>query len=113
MSNIKETKEILDFVFALGNGVARAMEDGEIGFSDLMSFIEPMKKAGPALENAASALTELKNLDAAQLNELVEYSKNRLDLPNDQLEARIELALEAAARLYQVVQAFLSPDPSA
>ena len=43
MAGIQETKDVLAFVFSLGKATASALEDGDIGWSDAMDFIEPLK----------------------------------------------------------------------
>ena len=43
MAGIKETKEVLAFVFSLGKATAAALEDGDLSWSDALKFVEPLK----------------------------------------------------------------------
>ena len=51
MAGIKETKEVLAFVFSLGKATAAALEDGDLSWSDALKFVEPLKKIGPAIDD--------------------------------------------------------------
>jgi len=80
MAGIKETKEVLSFVFSLGKATASAVEDGDIGWSDAMKFIDPLKRLGPAIENIEDVLVELQDLDDEEFAELVQFAKDEFDL---------------------------------
>jgi hypothetical protein len=107
MAGIKESKEALDFVLSLASAVGKAVEDGEVSFGDVMHFVGPLRKAGDAFENGKGILPELKDLDAAERAELLALAKEKLDLPNDELEAMVEKGFDAVDKLYEVVMLFL------
>ena len=93
MSNLKETKEVLDFVISLGNALGESLEDGEISYSDIMNFWEPISSIADAIEGASEIPSEIAELSQEELADLVEYSKNKFDIPQESVEEIIEDSL--------------------
>ena len=111
MAGIKETKEVLAFVFSLGKATASAMEDGDLGWSDAMKFLDPLKKLAPALDNIEDVLVEVADIDPQEFAELVTFVREEFQLDeiipdNDDLEMYIEDALNAGVEMLKVVRMF-------
>ena len=108
MAGIQETKDVLAFVFSLGKATASALEDGAIGWSDAMDFIEPLKKLGPAIDNIEDVLVELQDLDDAEFEELVQFAKDEFGLEDlaDDTEAMVEEAINAGVEIVKIVRMF-------
>ena len=67
---IKETKEVLAFVFSLSNAIKVSLSDGDFDFWDAKNFVEPLKKIAPAVENIDEVLPELDDLEWDEIIEL-------------------------------------------
>jgi|TARA_B100001996_G_scaffold302153_2_gene242744 hypothetical protein len=108
MAGIQETKDVLAFVFSLGKATASALEDGDIGWSDAMDFIEPLKKLGPAIDNIEDVLVELQDLDDAEFAELVQYAKDEFGLADlaEDTEVMVEEAINAGVEIVKIVRMF-------
>ena len=111
MAGIKETKEVISFVFALGRATASAMEDGDLGWSDALKFMEPLKKLGPAIDNIEDVLVEVQDLDEEEFAELINFVRDEFalqELIEDQedIEMQVEDALNAGVELLKVVRMF-------
>ena len=71
---IKNTKEMLVFLFVLGKAVKEAKEnDGEISYMDAMLLMKVLPVMGPAVEDAGKIIDEVKDLDKEEADELVSY----------------------------------------
>ena len=108
MAGIKDTKEVLAFVFSLGRAISLATEDGDLGWSDALKFIEPMKKIGPAMDDIEDVLVELGDLDDTEFEQLVQFVKDefRVDDVVDDVEAAVEEALNAGVEIIKIVRLF-------
>jgi len=92
---IKETKEVLAFVFSLGNAIKVSLSDGDFDFWDAKNFVEPLKKIAPAVENIDEVLPELEDLSLDEVMELTKYSMTELGLGgNIDIDAEVEAAAE-------------------
>ena len=111
MAGIKETKDVLAFVFSLGKATASALEDGDIGWSDAMKFIEPLKRLGLAIENIEDVLVELQDLDDEEFIELVQFAKDEFQLHDivEDVEMHVEEAINAGVEIMKVVRLFNKP----
>ena len=77
---VKETKEVLAFVFSMTNAIKVSLADGDFDFWDAKNFVEPLKKIAPAVENIEEVLPELEDLSLDEVIELTKYSMTELDL---------------------------------
>ena len=107
---IEQTKELLDFIFALITAIKESTRDGDFTWSDGLNFIEPLKKIAPAIDDIEEVIPEVMDLDASEWHELVDYVQENYDLdtnPDDDsdLESRIEEALNAGVELLRLTQA--------
>ena len=106
---IEQTKELLDFIFALVQAIEESTKDGEFTWSDGLNFIEPLKKIAPAIDDIEEVIPEVMDLDASEWNELVDYVQANFDLDTDpeddtDVETKIEEALNAGVELLRLTQ---------
>ena len=76
---VKETKEVLAFVFSMTNAIKVSLADGDFDFWDAKNFVEPLKKIAPAVENIEEVLPELEDLSLDEVIELTKYSSIQLE----------------------------------
>ena len=111
MAGIKETKEVLAFVFSLGKATAAALEDGDLSWSDALKFVEPLKKIGPAIDDIEDVLVEVQDIDDEEFAELINYVRDEFDLSSitediEEIEMYVEDALNAAVEILKVIRLF-------
>lgn len=98
----KEFKEGLDLVIAIVNAGGKTLEDGRVTFTDLPAWFPVSTKVSAAVENFQAIWPEIKDLDAAEAEDIHQYVKDRLDLPQDQIEHWLELAVGVLVRLVEL-----------
>ena len=111
MAGIKETKEVLAFVFSLGKATAAALEDGDLSWSDALKFVEPLKKIGPAIDDIEDVLVDVQDIDDEEFAELINYVRDEFDLSSitediEEIEMYVEDALNAGVEILKVIRLF-------
>ena len=111
MAGIKETKEVLAFVFSLGKATAAALEDGDLSWSDALKVVEPLKKIGPAIDDIEDVLVEVQDIDDEEFAELINYVRDEFDLSSitediEEIEMYVEDALNAGVEILKVIRLF-------
>ena len=101
---MKELKEVLDFALCLGNAFGESMKDGKLDYTDLINLWDPLTKAPDAVEGASKILSEIENLDAEKGKALVEYAKAKFDIPQDDVEAKVEAAMDLVLGITKFVK---------
>ena len=92
---VKETREVLAFVFSMTNAIKVSLADGDFDFWDAKNFVEPLKKIAPAVENIEEVLPELEDLSLDEVIELTKYSMTELGLGgNIDVEAEVNDAVK-------------------
>ena len=108
-TDIKDTKEALDFGFALIGAIKASKEsEGGIGINDLGNLVVVLPKFSPAIEGADTIPAELKDLDKDEAKELMEFASMRLgeSLNKKELVEKIEKALKAVLAVFEAVKAW-------
>ena len=80
---VKETKEVLAFVFSFTKAIKVSLADGDLDFWDAKNFVEPLKKIAPAIENIDEVIGELEDLSWGEIEELAFYCQEELGLAGD------------------------------
>ena len=80
---VKETKEVLAFVFSFTKAIKVSLADGDLDFWDAKNFVEPLKKIAPAIENIDEVIGELEDLSWGEIEELAFYCQQELGLAGD------------------------------
>lgn len=105
--DMKETKEIVRFGLKLGKALQEAMEDGNINLIDAFKFLPVLKELKTAVEGAAKIPAELKDMDDEERAELLDYFQEHFDLEDDELEAKVEMALDVGLALLKLALGFI------
>ena len=102
---LKETKEVLDLMFAGGQAVKSALADGKLDLNDVGFLMPVVMSAGPALEDMSLVPKEFGDLDAEEAKELLQYAKTKLDpmLSDEQLKMKVEKGLKLAFALVELL----------
>lgn len=108
----KETKQVLDLVITLGEGIEASLEDGVITLSDLPNFFNVLFQIVPAIEDIDKVPMEFKLASDEEAEELKQYLRDKLDLADDEIEAFIEEAFNVVLTIWQVVKKYFIKDPS-
>ena len=69
---IKETKEVMEFIFSFVDAIGKAKADDKFSWTDARYFIDPVKKLFEAVDNIEEVIPE--NIDDMVKN-LNEYRK--------------------------------------
>ena len=80
---VKETKEVLAFVFSFTKAIKVSLADGDLDFWDAKNFVGPLKKIAPAIENIDEVIGELEDLSWGEIEELAFYCQEELGLAGD------------------------------
>ena len=99
---LKETKELLEFGFALQEGIVKSLNDGKLNILDVPSFFKAALKAPAAIGGINLVGPELLDLQPEEKEALVVFAKEYIDLPDDELELLIEDTVEQVLNLYQL-----------
>lgn len=100
---MKELKEAVAFGVALGNALGASMEDGDLSYRDVINLWEPMRLASDAIEGASKIMGEAQALSEEGKQELVAYIKDQFDIPDDELEVKIEAGLTICLGIMQFI----------
>lgn len=96
MNNLKELRELLQFLFGLQSALTGALEDGKFSRLDLLRFWSVVPLAKPAFENLGNPIQRYKALTPIEKSGLIEELKAGFDLPNDEVEGLIKDSLTLA-----------------
>lgn len=105
---IKETKEGLALVYAIVNATGRTLQNGKVSLTDLPHWFPVSAKVGPAVDNFKAIWPELKDLSKSESDELLRWTQQELDIPQDQVEHWLELAVGVLLRLVELYSMHLA-----
>jgi len=104
---IEETKDVMGFLCAFGNATGKSLDNnGRIDMGDIGTMLIPLGKLPEAISGANEVAAELKDLDAAERAELVAYCKEHFDIPDDEMEGKIERGLSLGVHLFEWINSF-------
>lgn len=101
---IEKTQRAVKTVIGLGMTVTKSLEDGNIGTGEWVKIGFDGIKLASALKDFNDIKAEVKNLDPAEVEQLVALVQQEFDIPNDAAEAMIEEAFEI---LFKFVTSFI------
>ena len=108
-TQVKETTELLGFLFDLADATkASIQDDGKITFTDVPKFLAVAWKAPLAFGGIQEVPKELKELDAEGREAIMDYVRARFDLPDDQLEVLIEDTLSTGWQFAMTLKQLVS-----
>jgi hypothetical protein len=100
---IENLKEAVVFLALLGNAVDKSTKDG-LSWEDAGLFVQPLMAAPKAFENIGQVSDELKDLDGAELQEVMALIGSTLSLEDKDLDAVTKKALATIVDIYGLVQ---------
>lgn len=102
MAGIKETKEVVVMGLALAKSIADCVKDGNFSSGDIFSLIKVIPKIAPAVKDASQIPSELGDLDAAELDELLKCVSDEIGADYAHKEY-VEMAARGGLMLLQLV----------
>jgi hypothetical protein len=100
---IKETKEMVAFIVALANSLGQSLEDGELGVTDILNFLEPLSLSGEAISGSTEVAKELVDLDESEKAEILSYIKETFSIPEKNVEDIVECSLNVIGELHTLI----------
>jgi hypothetical protein len=100
---VKELSEVLIFAIGLGEAVDLSLADKKIDLADLGLLVGPFTKAPAAIEGFDKVVDEIKDLDAAEMDEVKALVKDELNLSDDKLEEKIEAGVDFLGALHTFI----------
>ena len=104
---MKELTEILGFTVSLLEALGKSLDDGKIDFTDVTKLWEPISLAGEAIDGASKVLDEIRTMDEAKKAELMAYVQREFDIPQDEIEQKIEGGISVALGIAMYVSTFV------
>ena len=104
MPGITETKDVLKFVISIGQALYKAFEDGKFTWGDYIHFLPTIGTLFPALSGIEQVPEELRDLSDEEFTELVEYFKSEFNIPDKIVEEIVELSIDTAANLFEIIK---------
>lgn len=101
MENVKKAFEV---ILKVGTkAVTAVQDDGKIDWKEGIGIGVSALGLIPVFKSLPEIKEELKNIDGRKIQVLVDLFKEQFDLPNDELEARVENGLAALANLVEMI----------
>ena len=105
---IKETKEVVLLGLTLAKCIADVAKDGSFSVGDVGFILKLVPKVAPAVKDVNQVPSELKDLDGAELDELLKVVSDELGADYAQKEL-VEMAAKGALMLLQLVLELKKP----
>lgn len=99
---IKETKELLTWIWDLTDAIEKSAADGKVDWIDIPNFIPVAQSSVGAFAGIQKVGAELLDLDSQEQAQLMDFSRARFDLSDDQLELLIEDSIDQALGLIRL-----------
>jgi hypothetical protein len=101
---IKETKDVINFTAGLIKALIKSFEDGKLALDDLQHFTSVIKDLPSAAIGISGIPEELKDLDTAEIQELVqEVSKHFENEATLEVLRRVVRIAQDMIYLYQAI----------
>ena len=85
VKGIKETKDVMEFIFSFVDAIGKAKADDKFTWTDARYFIDPVKKLFEAVDNIEDVIPEITDIDDEEYDELVAYCQGKMGLHEDNL----------------------------
>ena len=69
---IKETKEVMEFIFSFVDAIGKAKADDKFSWTDARYFIDPVKKLFEAVDNIEEVIPEITDIDDEEYELMVD-----------------------------------------
>lgn len=90
MNNLKETREMLSFIFKLIEAIKESGQDGKITVADVPNFFGALVAAPSAITGANLILNELTTATEIEKQALFDWVAKEFSINNDKIEMYIE-----------------------
>ncbi len=101
---MKETKDLVSFIIALGHAFDKSLEDKKLSVSDLPYFFSAMMKAPEAFKDVDKVKSEWQALSFESKQLLVKEIEQELDLKSENTEKLIEKSISIIVDLLEVIK---------
>lgn len=111
---VKNFLKVSDLVFECGNVVGMALEDGKISTNDFGLVFNLIDEVSALSSVDWSELkNEVMDFDPSEVKEIEEHFKAKFDIPQDEIEAKVENIVDVVIKfvevgfdIYDVVKSF-------
>ena len=100
---IKETKEVMEFIFSFVDAIGKAKADDKFSWTDARYFIDPVKRLFDAVEDIEEVIPEIVDIDDKEYDELVAYVREKQNYDEENLEWIVDTAIEAGRSILTLV----------
>jgi hypothetical protein len=109
---MKETKELLKLAISVFNSIGSVMQDGKVEYAEVISELVRIAPSVPAaIDGSGLILSEVKDIDEQEIEELKAFIVQEFDIPQENLEEFIEDHIEALSCIGKVlVKHYLKKD---
>lgn len=108
---IDKVKLVLGLGVAFGQQIEAAGEDGKFNWQDIPGFIPVFLKIQPVVEAGKEAAAQALDLDQDERNELNDWAEKEFNIKNDEVEAKVESALDLAISFLVAYAVWKKKDP--
>lgn len=106
-TKLDELKELAEFGCSLGSAIGTALADGKVEIAEVGLLLPPAMLAPVAFAGVSDAVSALANLSTEDAASLKSHIESKFDIPQDNLEAKIEAGLGLALDVWSRVQIFI------
>lgn len=103
---IDALKLAVKFGCDFGEAMEVSLADGKLGIEDAGAFLTVFMQDASGFAKYGLIPAQLKDMDAVEAAELVQYAKDELKLAHEGIEMKIEKCLEAAVVMLQLAEMF-------
>lgn len=104
---LKDFKELVKFVTALANGVGDSLEDGKFSITEILKLLPAVRMSKEALDGIENIPSSLLEAEGDAVEDLRQWFIDEFDIPQDQVEAMVERAWNAAFYVLELIRGFL------
>ncbi len=101
---MQETKDVVILIAKIGNGIGKALEDGKVGWEDLVSFAPVVGAFPAALAKCSDIPAELSAATDADREDLVNAFCTEFSIPQANAEVAVEKAMSVAVAIWNLIK---------
>lgn len=106
---IDNLKVVAKFGIDLGEKAAAILADGKMQGAEVFELLPVLMAIPGILQKKTEIVAEFKDMTTDERTQLNSYIQEEFDIPNDQLEMKIEKGLTAVVAILDLVTAFQKP----
>lgn len=114
MYGIENLKKMVKFACDFTKEVATAMSDGKFQWSEAFGFIDEIMQIPGVVKSWPEVKQEIGELSLEERQALYDYLVTEFDIPNDEVEAKIEASLQWVLNTIALIEGWRKkPEPQA